>query len=169
LALELSALEIKLNIIPINFMEGYVLEDNLVETEINNQQQLVNAQLLMDLKASAQDNVQIFPDSIAVELYRRFRKREVNPVAIFRGDLQIAPDLSIAVETYKVIRRERLKSLAKYDINLPFNAVLQKGKEISTIISYIVQGDETNTPVPKENQMNSYHYGPHLVPISDIL
>ena len=39
----------------------------------------------MDLKSEAEDNVQIFPDSIAIELYKKFRKREVNPVALFRG------------------------------------------------------------------------------------
>jgi hypothetical protein len=39
----------------------------------------------MDLKAEAEDNVMIIPDEIAIDLYRRFRKREVNPVAIFKG------------------------------------------------------------------------------------
>lgn len=39
----------------------------------------------MDLKSEAEDNVLIVPDEIAIELYRRFRKREVNPVAIYRG------------------------------------------------------------------------------------
>lgn len=36
-------------------------------------------------------------------------------------------------------------------------------------MSYIVQGDETSTEVERENQMNAYSYGPHLVPISSIL
>ena len=39
----------------------------------------------MDLKAAAPEHVEIFPDEIAVELYNRFRKRDVNPVAIYRG------------------------------------------------------------------------------------
>jgi ATP-dependent DNA helicase 2 subunit 2 len=90
-------------------------------------------------------------------------------VAIFRGEFEIAPELSIRVETYKVIRKERMKSLAKYDVNVPFDPVLRKGKEILTEISYIIQGDETNTNVPPEDRMNAYAYGPHLVPISGIL
>lgn len=67
------------------------------------------------------------------------------------------------------MRRERLKSLAKYDINAPFNPEITRNKEIIMVISYIIQGDETNTEIEKENQMNAYSYGPHLVPISDIL
>jgi hypothetical protein len=43
-----------------------------------------------------------------------------------------------------MVRRERLKSLAKYDVNQPFNPLLDKTKEITTKISYIIQGDEAN-------------------------
>lgn len=113
--------------------------------------------------------MQIFPDELAIELYKKFRKREINPVALFKGEFVIAPELSIEVETYKMVRRERLKSLAKYDINTPFNPEITRTKEIVMVISYIIQGDETNTEIEKENQMNAYSYGPHLVPISDIL
>jgi hypothetical protein len=35
--------------------------------------------------------------------------------------------------------------------------------------TYIIQGDETNTPIPYDNQTNAYQYGPHLIPISKIL
>lgn len=97
LAPRLRATDIKLNVIPINFMDGYNIEENQVETEINNEVQIQNAQLLMDLRAEAEDNVLIVPDEIAIELYRRFRKREVNPVAIYRGEFVIAPELSIEV------------------------------------------------------------------------
>jgi hypothetical protein len=77
--------------------------------------------------------------------------------------------LSIHVETYKYTRRDRLRSLAKYDVNQPFVPEISKEKEITTRVSYIVQGDETSTEVERENQMNAYSYGPHLVPISAIL
>lgn len=128
LAPKLRATDIKVNIIPINFMDGYNIEENQVETQIKNEVQIQNAQLLMDLKSEAEDNVLIVPDEIAIELYRRFRKREVNPVAIYRGQFVIAPELSIDVQSYKLIRRERLKSLAKYDLNQPFNPIITKGK-----------------------------------------
>ncbi len=101
----------------------------------------------MDLKAEAEDNVQIFPDEIAIELYKRFRKREVNPTAIYKGEFQVAPDLHINVETYKFIRRDRLKSLQKYDVNQPFVPEISREKEITTKATYIVQGDETSTEI----------------------
>lgn len=77
--------------------------------------------------------------------------------------MEIAPGIQIEVESFKVTRRERLKSLQKYDINQPFNQHLSKEKEIRTEITYIVQGDETGAAV--EHMVNAYQYGPHLVPI----
>lgn len=44
-----------------------------------------NAQLLIHLKHLCPDNVQIFPASLAIELYRKFRKRDTNPVARYKG------------------------------------------------------------------------------------
>jgi len=84
----------------------------------------------MDLKAAAPNNVEIFPDEIATELYNKFRKRDVNPVAIYKGMFEVAPGLTINVETYKMVRRERMKALQKYDVNVPFNPTVTKEKEI---------------------------------------
>jgi cysteinyl-tRNA synthetase len=94
---QLKLQDVKLNVIPIGFMQGYDFEENRVENEYMHMNQLTNAQLLMDMKEDAQDNMQIFPDQIAVSLYRRFRKRDVNPVALFRGNLEISQDLVIPV------------------------------------------------------------------------
>ncbi len=93
----------------------------MIEARDESSTQINNAQLLTDLKAEAEEHVQIFPDELAIELYKKFRKREINPVALFKGEFMIAPELSVEVETYKLVRRERLKSLAKYDINAAFN------------------------------------------------
>lgn len=49
--------------------------------------------------------MQIFPASLAIELYRRFRKRDTNPVAKFKGMMEIAPGLQVEVSTYKAVRR----------------------------------------------------------------
>lgn len=75
----------------------------------------------MKLRDREPDSFRIYPASIAIELYRQFRKRDVNPVALYRGKLEIAPGLDIDVATYKSIRREKLKSLAKYDATKEFN------------------------------------------------
>lgn len=64
-----------------------------------------NAQFLIHLKQLSPDNVQIFPASLAIELYRKFRKRDTNPVARYKGVMEIAPGLQIDVCTYKAIKR----------------------------------------------------------------
>jgi hypothetical protein len=64
-----------------------------------------NAQLLMRLREMAPNNCQIFPASLAIELYRRFRKRDTNPVARYKGVMEIAPGLNVEVSTYKAVRR----------------------------------------------------------------
>ncbi len=51
----------------------------------------------MEMKRMEQDNIQIFPASIAIELYRKFRKKDTNPVALYKGPLVIAPGLEINV------------------------------------------------------------------------
>jgi len=59
----------------------------------------------MKLREISQGNFMIYPASLAIDLYRQFRKRDVNPVALFRGKLEIAPGLDIDVATYKCIRK----------------------------------------------------------------
>ena len=59
----------------------------------------------MKLRSMEDSNIQIFPASLAIELYKKFRKRDVNPVALFKGNLEVAPGLEIEVSTYKGIRR----------------------------------------------------------------
>ena len=41
----------------------------------------------MKLRSLEMENIQIFPASLAIELYKKFRKRDVNPVALYKGDL----------------------------------------------------------------------------------
>ncbi len=76
-------------------------------------------------------------------------------MALYRGKLEIAPGLDIEVATYKSIRREKLKSLAKYDATKEFNPQIEKEKDIITETNYIVQGDKTGTLVEKENITNA--------------
>lgn len=83
----------------------------------------------MKFKELAPDNVQIFPASLAIELYKKFRKRDTNPVALYKGAMELAPGLEIEVCTYKAIKREKLKSLARYDASVPFDPVIAE-KEV---------------------------------------
>ena len=61
--------------------------------------------MLMHFKSLADDFIQIFPASLAIELYKRFRKKDTNPVARFRGSLEFAPGLDVEVCCYKAVRR----------------------------------------------------------------
>ena len=54
-----------------------------------------NSQLLMHLKGLSEDFVQIFPASLAIELYKRFRKKDTSPVARYKGFLELTPGLEI--------------------------------------------------------------------------
>ena len=64
-----------------------------------------NCRLLIELKNLAEDYVQIFPASLAIELYKRFRKKDTSPVARFKGFLELGPGLEIEIATYKAVRR----------------------------------------------------------------
>jgi hypothetical protein len=59
----------------------------------------------MTMKGLSPDHVQIFPASLAIDLYRKFRKKDTNPFALFKGVMEIAPGLKIDVSTYKAIRK----------------------------------------------------------------
>jgi len=39
----------------------------------------------------------IFPASVAIEIYKQFKKREVSARSRFRGNLDMAKDLKLAV------------------------------------------------------------------------
>lgn len=47
----------------------------------------------MQLREMASNHCQIFPASLAIDLYRRFRKRDTSPVARYKGLMEIAPGL----------------------------------------------------------------------------
>lgn len=98
--------DVKLNIIPMDFMETYDLDSNEIDDEIfAHATQAQNSELLMKLRSMCPSHIQIFPASIAIELYKKFRKRDTNPVSLFKGRLEIAPKISIEVSTYKAVRK----------------------------------------------------------------
>ena len=84
-------------------MENYDMEENTLEGEgiVMSESQKNNANFLMKLRSLESNNIQIFPASIAIELYKKFRKRDVNLVALFKGTFEIAcshpPDAASAI------------------------------------------------------------------------
>lgn len=59
----------------------------------------------MEFKRLAEDHVQIFPASLAIELYKQFRKKDSSPVARYKGFFELTPGLEIEVATYKAVRK----------------------------------------------------------------
>lgn len=93
LADKLMSLDVKLNVVPIDFMVSYDQNDNKLDGEVMESVQENNAGLLMEFKRLAQDYVQIFPVALAIELYKKFRTKDTNPVARFKGFLELGPGL----------------------------------------------------------------------------
>ena len=87
-------------------METYDFEANDLDDEVfAHPVQAHNSELLIHLRQMCKQNIQIFPASLAIELYKKFRKRDTNPVALFKGQLFIALNISIDVCSYKAIRK----------------------------------------------------------------
>ncbi len=79
----------------------------------------------MKLQSYAPGNIQIVTATLAIELYKKFRTKDTNPVAIFKGSLEIAPGLELQVTSFKSTRREKTKSLMKYDATVAFDPTLK--------------------------------------------
>lgn len=54
-------------------------------------------------------------------------------------------------------------------MTVPFDPMLTKEKDVIPDVVYTIAGDDSGAIVDKDNQVNAYSYGPHLVPISGIL
>jgi hypothetical protein len=58
----------------------------------------------------------IFPSNVAMNIYKQFRKKGIHPVAKFRGELEISPELAIQIVAYGKTRAENLPSLKKFSL-----------------------------------------------------
>ncbi|KAF9618590.1 hypothetical protein IFM89_002285 [Coptis chinensis] len=90
--------------------------------------------------------------------------RNISPVTIFRGDLEISPKLKIKVWVYKKTSEEKFPTLKKYsDIAPPSD----KFATHEVKVDYEYKGTEDpNKIVPPEQRIKGYRYGPQVVPIS---
>ena len=107
---------VKINVIAIDFMESYDEENNKVDgiSSLNSFQQ-TNTKFLLKLKELCPENIRILPASIAIELYKEFKKKETNRVALYRGDFTICPDFNIEVATYTESRQDKLITFKKFN------------------------------------------------------
>lgn len=56
----------------------------------------------------------IIPVGTAIEIYQQFKKKEISSRSKFRGNLDISPDLKLAIQIFAKTRQESMPSLKKY-------------------------------------------------------
>ncbi|GAB2274418.1 ATP-dependent DNA helicase II subunit 2 [Dionaea muscipula] len=92
------------------------------------------------------------------------RTRNIAPVTIFRGDLELSPKLKIKVWVYKKTSEERFPTLKKYSDKAPPTDKFAT-HEVKVDYEY-KRADNPREVVPPEQRIKGYRYGPHVVPIS---
>ncbi|RQO86986.1 hypothetical protein POPTR_002G148200v4 [Populus trichocarpa] len=92
------------------------------------------------------------------------RTRNISPVTIFRGDLELSSKMKIKVWVYKKTIEERFPTLKKYsDKAPPTNRFATH--EVKLDYEYKSVEDPSKV-VPPEQRIKGYRYGPQVVPIS---
>ncbi|CAN6460269.1 unnamed protein product [Victoria cruziana] len=100
----------------------------------------------------------------STSLLGALRTRNILPVTIFRGDLEISPRMSIKVWVYKKVSEERLPVLKKYSDKAPSSDKFAT-HEVKMDFEYKKAEDPTKI-VPPEQRIKGFRYGPQVVPIS---
>ncbi|XP_065859428.1 ATP-dependent DNA helicase 2 subunit KU80 [Euphorbia lathyris] len=92
------------------------------------------------------------------------KTRNISPVTVFRGDLEISPLMKIKVWVYKKTSEEKLPSLKKYSDNAP---PTDKYATHEVKVEYEYKSTEDSSKVvPPDQRIKGYRYGPQVVPIS---
>ena len=127
--------DVKLNCITLDFCNDLAEdssdeEENIANKETKNtgesEAQSKNKEFLLQLQQKT--GCAIIPAETAIELYQQFKKKEYTTRTKFKGNLQLASDLNVAVQIFTKTREESLPSLKKYSKNLPENDSADHGK-----------------------------------------
>ncbi|XP_031483771.1 ATP-dependent DNA helicase 2 subunit KU80 [Nymphaea colorata] len=105
----------------------------------------------------------VFVES-STSLLGALRTRNILPVTIFRGEIEISPRMSIKVWVYKKVSEERLPVLKKFSDKAPSSDKLAT-HEVKMDFEYKRAEDPTKI-VPPEQRIKGFRYGPQVVPIS---
>ena len=123
----MNATDTRLNVITLDFCDELAEEDEeeeeeetdgkpkRVEKETNEQH--ANKEFLMELTQKVKGA--IFPASVAMQIYQQFKKREVSARTKFRGNLDMAKDLKLAVQIFSRTREETFPTLKKQSLIAP--------------------------------------------------
>ena len=125
----MNATDTRLNVISLDFCDELAEDDEeeeeedgagevkvkRVEKETNEQHQ--NKEFLMRLTSKVKGA--IFPASVALQIYQQFKKREVSARSKYRGNLDLAKDLKLAVQIFSRTREETFPTLKKQSLIAP--------------------------------------------------
>ncbi|KAL5712525.1 ATP-dependent DNA helicase II subunit 2 [Ranunculus cassubicifolius] len=90
--------------------------------------------------------------------------RNISPVTVFRGDLELSPKMNIKVWVYKKTAEERFPTLKKFSDKAPPS---DRFATHEVKVDYEYKGaDDPDKVVPPEQRIKGYRYGPQVVPIS---
>ncbi|KAL0002666.1 hypothetical protein SO802_016447 [Lithocarpus litseifolius] len=97
-------------------------------------------------------------------LFGALRTRNISPVTIFRGDLELSSKMKIKVWVYKKTSEEKFPTLKKYSDKAP---PTDKFATHEVKVDYEYRSvEDTSKVVPPEGRIKGYRYGPQVVPIA---
>lgn len=92
------------------------------------------------------------------------KTRNIFPVTVFRGDLEISPHMKIKVWVFKKTSEEKIPTLKKYSDNAP---PTDKYATHEVKVEYEYKSTEDPSKViPPDQRIKGYRYGPQVIPIS---
>ncbi|KAJ0051662.1 hypothetical protein Pint_00251 [Pistacia integerrima] len=118
---------------------------------------------LLNLFSEKSSSKTVYVDS-PTSLLGALRTRNIAPVTIFRGDLELGQKMKIKVWVYKKTAEEKFPTLKKYSDKAPPTDKFAT-REVKVDYEYKSVEDPSKA-VPPEQRIKGYRYGPQVVPIS---
>ncbi|XP_072966098.1 ATP-dependent DNA helicase 2 subunit KU80 isoform X1 [Typha angustifolia] len=100
----------------------------------------------------------------ATSLLGALKTRNISPVTVFRGDLEISSNMKIKVWVYKKTSEEKFPTLKKYSDKAPASDKFAT-HEVKVDFEY-KSSEDPEKVIPPEQRIKGYRYGPQVVPIS---
>ncbi|GMP42986.1 hypothetical protein CsSME_00012534 [Camellia sinensis var. sinensis] len=119
--------------------------------------------LLLGIFAKKTSSKTVYVES-PTSLLGALRTRNISPVTVYRGHLEISSQLKIKVWVYKKTSEEKFPTLKKYSDKAP---PTDKFATHEIKVDYEYKSiEDSGKIVPPEQRIKGYQYGPQVVPIS---
>ncbi|KAB1218948.1 ATP-dependent DNA helicase 2 subunit KU80 [Morella rubra] len=97
-------------------------------------------------------------------LFGALRTRNISPVTIYRGDLELSSKMKIKIWVYKKTSQEKFPTLKKYSDKAP---ATDKFATHEVKVDYEYKNvEDPSKVVPPEQRIKGYRYGPQVIPIA---